>query len=94
MTIKVSNILKLTGVALAGGLCSFAIGSVFSLMIPLSASAGMIVSIGLSIVAVLCMIASLFLKKPYKFSLFTFFLGFVLISKLFEGLFVYFYNIF
>ena len=93
MTLKIINILKLFGFALVGGLCSFFLSSVYSLFIPMTASTGMVVSIGVTILALICLIMSLFLKRSYRFPIFVFFLGFVLISRFLEGLFVYFYNI-
>lgn len=87
--INYKNTLTLVKFSLVGGLCSFALSFLIFPFLPASITTSVAANIGLNIAALLAAIGVLiFVKRPNKFPIFVFFLGFVLVSKLFEVLFV------
>jgi hypothetical protein len=86
MTIKLQNILKLLGYAFIGGLCAFAWGFLGSIFLSKELNLSVAFNLFPAILAILGAIAALiFLKTPKRIPVFLFFIGFIFINKLFEG---------
>ena len=89
MTHRLKNIINLLKYALIGGLCSFALGFLIIPFIPKTMEAGMYMDFTLRIFAIIGLGAAFFISKQYRFSMIAFLLGFLVLDKLFSGLFVF-----
>lgn len=84
---KLSNLLKLLGFAFIGGLCAFALDFLFSIFIPQEQSTSVVIGLIPSFIAILGAVAAmLFLKAPKRIPVALFFVGFLFLSKIFDGI--------
>lgn len=84
---KLRNLFQLLGFAFIGGLCAFTLDFLFSIFLPQELSSSVAFGLAPSAIAVLGALAALlFLKAPKRIPVVLFFVGFLFLSKIFDGI--------
>lgn len=81
------RVLKLLGYAFVGGLCAFTWGFLLSIFLPQKLNSSIAFNLAPAILAIVGVVAALlFLKAPKRIPVVLFFVGFLFLTKLFEGI--------
>lgn len=84
---KMQNVLKMLGYAIVGGLCAFTWGFLLSVFFPKELDSSVAFNLAPAILAIAGIVAALlFLKAPKRIPVVLFFVGFLLLTKLFDGI--------